>query len=351
MERIQRFVVGDADVLDTLHFVQVGVLRADARVVQAGGNRVGVGDLAVAVLQQVGAVAVQYARDAAGQACGVFVGIDAVAAGFNTDDVYAQVVEERVEQAHGIGAAANTGNQAVGQATFLGVQLLFGFLADDRLEVANHCRVRMRASHGANQVEGVVDVGNPVAQGFVHRIFQSAGTGSHRDDFSAQQLHAEHVGLLAFDVGGTHVDDARQAEARGHGGSGHAVHARAGFSDQALLAHALGQQYLADAVVHLVRAGVVQLFTLEVDLGAAAVFGQAFGEVQRVWTADVVALEIRQLLKKFRVVLGCFIFTGQVEHQRHQGFSHVAAAECAKQAIGIRAAAEIGLGHGTLQVR
>ncbi|MNE19358.1 hypothetical protein D3C80_1124350 [compost metagenome] len=99
------------------------------------------------------------------------------------------------------------------------------------------------------------------------------------------------------------------------------------------------------------RAGVVQLFALEIDLRAAAVFGQALGEVQRVRAADVVALEVRQLFEKLRIVLGRFVFAGQVEHQRHQGFSHVAAAECAKQAIGIRAAAEVGLGHGTLQVR
>src|SRR5690606_33245061 len=62
VERIQRLVIGDADVFHALHFVQVGVLRADARVVEACGNRVGVGNLTVFVLQQVGTVAVQHAR-------------------------------------------------------------------------------------------------------------------------------------------------------------------------------------------------------------------------------------------------------------------------------------------------
>ncbi|MNY46928.1 hypothetical protein D3C86_1821540 [compost metagenome] len=79
----------------------------------------GVGDLAVAVLQQVGTVAVQHARDAAVQAGCVFLGIDAMAAGFNADDVHAKVVKERVEQAHSVGATADAGDQAVGQATFL----------------------------------------------------------------------------------------------------------------------------------------------------------------------------------------------------------------------------------------
>ena len=101
------------------------------------------------------------------------------------------------------------------------------------------------------------------------------------------------------------------------------------------------------------RAGVVQLFALEVDLGAAAELGQALGEVQRAWATDVVALEVGQFFVECRIDLGRFVFTGQLEDQRHQGFGDVAAAERAKQAVGIRAVAQIGLGlsHGTLQER
>ncbi len=105
------------------------------------------------------------------------------------------------------------------------------------------------------------------------------------------------------------------------------MHAGTGFRDQAFFAHALGQQYLADAVVDLVCAGVIELFTLEVDLRATAELGQALGEVQRVWTAHVIALEIGHLFDEFRVDLGGFVLAVEVEHQRHQGFSHVAAAE------------------------
>ncbi|MNV55718.1 hypothetical protein D3C71_1479600 [compost metagenome] len=207
----------------------------------------------------------------------------------------------------------------------------------------------MRTGHGADQVEGVFDVGDPVAQGLVHGVFQRASACGDRNDLGTQQLHAEHVGLLALDVGGAHVDHARQAKARSDGGGGHAVHAGAGFGDQAFLAHALGQQYLADAVVHLVRAGVIELFTLEEDLCPAAVLGQALGEVQRVGAADVVALEVGQLFEELGVCLGRFVFAGQVQHQWHQGFGHVAAAERAEQAVGVGAGAVLGLGHGALQ--
>ncbi|MCY1389713.1 hypothetical protein D9M71_45150 [compost metagenome] len=310
----------------------------------------GIDDLAIVVLQQERAVAVQHAWNAAVQAGRMLAGLDAITGRFNADDLDTLVVQERMEQAHGVGATANARHQAVRQATFLGLQLLAGFLADHGLEVTDHRRVRVRTGHGADQVEGAVDVGHPVTQGFVHCILERAGAGDHRDNLGAQQLHAENVGLLAFDVSGAHVDHAIQAETCSHGGSGHAVHAGAGLGDDALLAHALGQEDLADAVVDLVRAGVVQLFTLEVDLRAAAELGQTLGEVQRAWTSDVVALEVGQFFLECRIFLGQFIFTGQVEDQRHQGFGNVAATERAKQAVGIRAVAQISLGHGALQL-
>ncbi len=67
-------------------------------------------------------------------------------------------------------------------------------------------------------------------------------------------------------------------EAGAGGGGGHAMLASAGLGDDALLAHAAGQQDLAHHIVDLVRAGVVQLVALEIDLGAAQVLGEALGK-------------------------------------------------------------------------
>jgi len=118
-------------------------------------------------------------------------------------------------------------------------------------------------------------------------------------------------------------------------------------------AHAPRQQDLADAVVDLVCAGVVQLFTLEVDLGAAAVFGQALGEVERAWATDIVALKVGQFLNEGRIFLRHLVFTSQIKDQRHQGLGHIAAAECTEQAVGVGAAAQVErgrrLGHRALQ--
>jgi len=117
------------------------------------------------------------------------------------------------------------------------------------------------------------------------------------------------------------------------------VHAGAGLGDDALLAHTLGQEDLADAVVDLVRAGVVQVFALEVDLRAAEVLGEALGEVQRAGAADVVTLEVGQLLEEGRVALGLLVFGGQLVDQRHQGFGDELAAEAAEQPAGVGAGA------------
>ncbi|MNU28796.1 hypothetical protein D3C71_172400 [compost metagenome] len=132
------------------------------------------------------------------------------------------------------------------------------------------------------------------------------------------------------------------------------MHAGAGLGDDAFLAHAPCQQDLADAVVNLVRAGVVQLFALEINLCAAAELGQAFSEIQRTRTADVITLEVGQFFFERRIFLGRFVFAGQIEDQRHQGFRHVAATERAEQAVGVRAVTQIrgvrSLGHESLQV-
>jgi len=48
-------------------------------------------------------------------------------------------------------------------------------------------------------------------------------------------------------------------------------------------AHAAGQKDLAHHIVDLVRAGVVELFALEIELGAAKMLGQPFGGNKADW--------------------------------------------------------------------
>jgi hypothetical protein len=117
-----------------------------------------------------------------------------------------------------------------------------------------------------------------------------------RLDLCAEQLHAEHVGLLPRDVLGAHEDRAGQAEQRRDGRGGDAMLARAGLGDDPRLAHAASEQDLADAIVDLVRAGVVQLFALQIDLRAAQFRGQPFGEIEWARAADILAEQIFELV-------------------------------------------------------
>src|SRR5215472_3550446 len=70
---------------------------------------------------------------------------------------------------------------------------------------------------------------------------------------------------------------------------------RAGLGDHARLAQAPREQRLPDAVVDLVRAGVIEIFALQVDLRAAKLLRPAACMVNRARAPDVVlelALEL-----------------------------------------------------------
>ena len=69
----------------------------------------------------------------------------------------------------------------------------------------------------------------------------------------------------------------------------------AGFGDDARLAHAHRQQDLAEAIVDLVRAGVIELVALEVDFRAAEMLGQALGEIERRGAAHIMGPELVHL--------------------------------------------------------
>jgi hypothetical protein len=194
--------------------------------------------------------------------------VEPVARRLDAQHLDRRIVEERVEQADGVRATADRGHQQVGQAARAREHLCARLATDHALEIADQLGIGVRASGRADDVEGVVDIGDPVAQRLVHRVLERARARRDRHHLCAQQLHAEHVGGLTRHVGRAHVDDAGQAKARADGGRRHAMLARAGFGDDAGLAHAHGQKDLADAVVDLVRAGVVELVALEPDLRA-----------------------------------------------------------------------------------
>jgi hypothetical protein len=124
----------------------------------------------------------------------------------------------------------------------------------------------MRAEGRAEQVMGVGDVGHPVADGLVDGIFQGPAAAVHRAHFGSQQLHAQHVRILARDIDRAHIDHTVQAQQCGGGRRSDPMLAGPGLGDQAALAHPLGQQGLPEGVVDLMSPGVSQVLALKVDL-------------------------------------------------------------------------------------
>ena len=124
----------------------------------------------------------------------------------------------------------------------------------------------MRPHRRTEDVIRRVDVGYPVAHRFVDRVLERRRAGLHGPHLGTESLHAQHVGLLPFDVARAHVHDARQPEQRRDRGRCNAVLARAGLGYQACLAQALGEEALAQDVVDLVRACVREVLALEIEV-------------------------------------------------------------------------------------
>ena len=215
---------------------------------------------------------------------------------------------------------ADAGHHIVGQ-TALGLpDLSPGLASDDALEVADHDGVRVWADDAADEVVGGLDVGDPVANGLVDGVLEGAGTGLDADYLGLKQAHTIDVEGLATNVRLAHVDDALQPEHGASGGGGDAVLSRTGLGDDALLAHVLGEQGLAEGVVDLVGAGVGEVFPLQVDLRSTQVAGQVFGEVERGGAAGVGAEKASENTLEILVDLNAVVGIFQLGHRGHEGF-------------------------------
>ena len=127
-----------------------------------------------------------------------------------------------------------------------------------------------------------------------------------------------------------------RAEQGADGRRRHAVLPGAGLGDDALLAHPFREQPLTERVVDLVRAGVGQIFSLEVDPGAAAEIGQVPREVEGGGAADVISRETVDHVLKLGVTASFGVGGFQLVERRHQRFRRILAAELPKSAARIR---------------
>ena len=175
-------------------------------------------------------------------------GVDAVAGRLPRRPIlHPGVVSRNGWNRPGVGAAADAGDRRIGQAPFLLGQLPRGFRPDTARKSADRRGTDLRAGDRADQVEGAIDVGHPIAQrtSFLwrpsreYRCQRSPGS-----PLGAQQPHAEDVGLLADRCRWCPAARSRttRPKRRGDSGGGHAVHAGAGLGDDAFPCPCAGQE-------------------------------------------------------------------------------------------------------------
>jgi hypothetical protein len=183
----------------------------------------------------------------------------------DADDPHALVVEEAAEQPDRVRAAPDARHHGVGKPPLGGKDLLARLATDHGLELPDELRIGVRPHARADHVVGGLDVGDPVADRLARGLFQRPRPELDGEHLGAEQVHALDVRLLALHVLGAHEDHALEAEARAHGRGRDAVLAGSRLRDDALLAQPAGHEGLPEGIVDLVRAGVAQVFALEVD--------------------------------------------------------------------------------------
>ena len=101
-----------------------------------------------------------------------------------------------------------------------------------------------------------------------------------------------------------------------------------------MLAHALDQQRLSQAIVDFVRAGVKQVFPLEINPGATEFFRKPLREKQSCGTAGISAQELVQPALKAAVTPGLFVVSLQFFKRSHERLGDIAPAIDAKTSDG-----------------
>jgi hypothetical protein len=109
-----------------------------------------------------------------------------------------------------------------------------------------------------------------------------------------------------------------------------------GLGDDALLAHPFGEQSLTECIVDLVRAGVCQIFSLEVDPGPASEIRQVPREVEGRRSADVISRQTVDNVLELGITASLSVGGFQLVEGRHQRLRRILAAELPKSATRIR---------------
>jgi len=110
---------------------------------------------------------------------------------------------------------------------------------------------------------------------------------------------------------------------------------RPGFSDDPGFLHPHSQEHLADRVINFMRAGMTEIFPLQIDPGPAKLLGQPGRMIERRRSPDILFEIVGQFLPEPAIFPSRCILLLQFEQRRHQRFRHIAAAVGAESSVAV----------------
>jgi hypothetical protein len=276
--------------LGTVAVLPAGKLWSYTGVVETSRDRVSLANLSVLVLDNVGTDTVKDTLGSSRKSRAVTVCVDTVTTSLDTEELDGEILGEGVEHARGIAATTNAGNYSIGKLATLGLHLLLGLVSDNRLESTDDRGEGVGADGRSDDVVSCVEVNDPSAHGLVDCVTQGLSSSLNSNNLRTKQLDAEDVQGLTPDILGSHVDGALHVELGADSGCRNTVLTSSGLGNNLSFAQSPGNEYLSESVVDLVTSGMVQILSLQPDIGTSGVFSEALGKMQMSWSAHPVVV-------------------------------------------------------------
>ena len=105
-----------------------------------------------------------------GNGCRRFKGINTSACRFAADQANALIAYEMIKAANGIGAAADTSDDRIGQSALFLLDLLLDFFRNNRLKITNDSGEWLRPHNRTKTVVRIADPGSPLTHRFGYSV-------------------------------------------------------------------------------------------------------------------------------------------------------------------------------------
>ena len=248
---------------------------------------------------------------------------DSSAGGFAADEPYFLILDKMIKRPYGVAASSYAGDHRIRQPSFLFQHLLFDFFGNHCLKITDDSWERMGAHNRPQTVMGIIHPAGPFPHCLGNRVLQCGGSGFDRNHPGSQQTHFIYIESLAPGIFLAHIDYTFHSHQRRRGSCSHSVLAGPGFRNKSCFPHFLGQKRLAQYIVDLMGAGVVQIFSFQINLCSAQIFCHFFCVIESAGTSAVVLQQIFQLLLKFSVFFVMIVRSFQLDHRVHQSFRNI----------------------------